>query len=74
MRKFIVFFLKIIFFNEIINIFQRYRKHSRMNSNLNRSTSPNELLQNFPNLRKTKGLANNGPTGKFLSKKNLTIK
>lgn len=44
-------------------IARRYRKHSRMNSNLNRSTSPNELLQNFPNLRKTKSLpTTNGPT------------
>lgn len=36
--------------------FQRYRKHSRMNSNVNRPTTPNELLQNFPNLKKVKSL------------------
>lgn len=27
-----------------------------MNSNANRPTTPNELLQNFPNLRKVKSL------------------
>ncbi|XP_033216435.1 vacuolar protein sorting-associated protein 54 [Belonocnema kinseyi] len=43
-------------------IARRYRKHSRMNSSLNRPTSPNELSQNFPNLRKVKSPANNGPT------------
>ncbi|OAD53014.1 Vacuolar protein sorting-associated protein 54 [Eufriesea mexicana] len=37
-------------------ITRRYRKHSRMNSNANRPTTPNELLQNFPNLRKVKSL------------------
>ncbi|XP_015608424.1 vacuolar protein sorting-associated protein 54 [Cephus cinctus] len=37
-------------------IARRYRKHARMNSNPNRPTSPNELLQNFPNLRKVKML------------------
>lgn len=37
-------------------IARRYRKHSRMNSNVNRPTTPNELLQNFPNLRKVKSL------------------
>ncbi|XP_014471073.1 PREDICTED: vacuolar protein sorting-associated protein 54 isoform X2 [Dinoponera quadriceps] len=37
-------------------IARRYRKHSRMNSNANRPTTPNELLQNFPNLRKVKSL------------------
>ncbi|XP_033322468.2 VPS54 subunit of GARP complex scat [Megalopta genalis] len=35
-------------------ITRRFRKHSRMNSNANRPTTPNELLQNFPNLRKVK--------------------
>ncbi|KOC70138.1 Vacuolar protein sorting-associated protein 54 [Habropoda laboriosa] len=35
---------------------RRYRKHSRMNSNANRPTTPNELLQNFPNLRKVKSI------------------
>lgn len=65
MGKVIGFFLKLIHFNEIITILQRYRKHSRMNSNLNRPTSPNELLQNFPNPRKNKNHSNNGPTGKF---------
>jgi vacuolar protein sorting-associated protein 54 len=39
-------------------LFQRYRKHSRMNSNASRPTTPNELLQNFPNLRKVKSLGN----------------
>lgn len=37
-------------------IARRYRKHSRMNSNANRPTTPNELLQNFPNLKKVKSL------------------
>ncbi|CAK9797671.1 Vacuolar protein sorting-associated protein 54 [Anthophora plagiata] len=37
-------------------IARRYRKHSRMNSNANRPTTSNELLQNFPNLRKVKSL------------------
>ncbi|XP_076245254.1 VPS54 subunit of GARP complex scat [Calliopsis andreniformis] len=37
-------------------IARRYRKHSRMNSNVNRPTTPNELLQNFPNLKKVKSL------------------
>ncbi|XP_071860151.1 VPS54 subunit of GARP complex scat [Bombus fervidus] len=37
-------------------ITRRYRKHSRMNSNANKSTIPNELLQNFPSLRKVKSL------------------
>ncbi|XP_076749505.1 VPS54 subunit of GARP complex scat [Xylocopa sonorina] len=37
-------------------IARRYRKHSRMNSNVNKSSTPNELLQNFPNLRKVKSL------------------
>ncbi|CAL7949075.1 unnamed protein product [Xylocopa violacea] len=37
-------------------IARRYRKHSRMNSNVNKSGTPNELLQNFPNLRKVKSL------------------
>ncbi|CAK9832874.1 Vacuolar protein sorting-associated protein 54 [Anthophora retusa] len=37
-------------------IARRYRKHSRMNSNVNRPTTSNELLQNFPNLRKVKSL------------------
>ena len=36
--------------------FQRYRKHSRMNLNANKPTTPNELLQNFPNLKKVKSL------------------
>lgn len=37
-------------------ITRRYRKHSRMNSNANKSTISNELLQNFPSLRKVKSL------------------
>ncbi|KOX77559.1 Vacuolar protein sorting-associated protein 54 [Melipona quadrifasciata] len=37
-------------------ISRRYRKHSRMNLNIGRPTTPNELLQNFPNLRKVKSL------------------
>ncbi|XP_012253951.2 vacuolar protein sorting-associated protein 54 isoform X2 [Athalia rosae] len=37
-------------------IARRYRKHARMNTNSNKPTSPNELLQNFPNLRKVKSL------------------
>ncbi|XP_031829254.2 VPS54 subunit of GARP complex scat [Nomia melanderi] len=37
-------------------IARRFRKHSRMNSNANRPTTPNELLQNFPNLKKVKCL------------------
>ncbi|KAG7204995.1 hypothetical protein KM043_005380 [Ampulex compressa] len=37
-------------------IARRYRKHSRMNTSVNRPTTPNELLQNFPNLRKVKSL------------------
>ncbi|XP_017875868.1 vacuolar protein sorting-associated protein 54 [Ceratina calcarata] len=37
-------------------IARRYRKHSRMNSSVKRPTTPNELLQNFPNLRKVKSL------------------
>lgn len=40
----------------LYSFFQRYRKHSRMNSNANRPTTPNELLQNFPNLKKVKSL------------------
>lgn len=40
----------------LYSLFQRYRKHSRMNSNANRPTTPNELLQNFPNLKKVKSL------------------
>ncbi|XP_018370917.1 PREDICTED: vacuolar protein sorting-associated protein 54 [Trachymyrmex cornetzi] len=37
-------------------IARRYRKHSRMNLNANKPTTPNELLQNFPNLKKVKSL------------------
>ncbi|XP_046587056.1 vacuolar protein sorting-associated protein 54 isoform X1 [Neodiprion lecontei] len=44
------------FDNYMKKIARRYRKHSRMNTNSNNSTSPNELLQNFPNLRKVKSL------------------
>lgn len=40
----------------IKKIARKYRKHARMNSNSNKPTSPNELLQNFPNLRKVKAL------------------
>lgn len=40
----------------VTSFLQRYRKHSRMNSNVNRPTTPNELLQNFPNLRKVKSI------------------
>nr|XP_034181846.1 vacuolar protein sorting-associated protein 54 isoform X1 [Osmia lignaria]XP_034181847.1 vacuolar protein sorting-associated protein 54 isoform X1 [Osmia lignaria] len=37
-------------------IARRYRKHFRMNSSVNAPTTPNELLQTFPNLRKVKSL------------------
>lgn len=51
---------KIDFKIKIKNFYlQRYRKHSRMNLNANRPITPNELLQNFPNLRKVKPLGKN---------------
>lgn len=37
-------------------IARRYRKHSRMNSNANRPATPNEFLQNFPNLKRVKSI------------------
>lgn len=51
---------KIDFKIKIKNFYlQRYRKHSRINLNANRPITPNELLQNFPNLRKVKPLGKN---------------
>lgn len=54
-----IFFLKKLILNQKNFYLQRYRKHSRMNLNANRPITPNELLQNFPNLRKVKPLGKN---------------